>query len=146
MQGSIKRMIISMVVYTNITYCTRQFLTFDNQFPYCCSVRNKAIKRELCLSGHIQPTGEDNNRKWMWLLTDYESYQYSPRLKHNSQQMCRQHALHCHSASIHQWASGSVWTQHLFLFSVFCLLHWSCDLTQSMLERSWGEHNVCYSN
>lgn len=82
-------------------------------------LQNKAIKRELCLSGHIQLTGGDNNRKWMWLLTDYESYQYSPRLKHNSQQMCHQHALYWHSAHFYQWPSGSVWKHHLFLLSGF---------------------------
>lgn len=95
--------------------------------------QSKAIKRELCLSGLIQLTSEDNNRKWMWLLTDYESYQCSPRLEYICQWVCDQHAFCCHSAHFHQWAKVSSWEHRLFLLSVFVY----CTGVVVLVSHSW---------
>lgn len=106
--------------------------------------QSQAIKRELCLSGLIQLTGGDNNRKWMWLLTDNESYQYSLRLEYIWQRVCNQHLLLplCSPPSV----SKSKFMKPKFIFAqCFCLLHlglwWLCHTADvgRILERDLRE-------
>lgn len=121
---------------SNICHILHQAIPAHRLKSICLLLhQSRAIKRELCLSGLIQLTGGDNNRKWMWLLTDGESYQYSPGLKYIWQRVRSQHLL-LPLCSL----SKSKFMKPKFIFTLcFCLLHWGCGacVTQLMLEGSW---------
>lgn len=150
MRGRSKRMI-------NCHDCSRKCRRLhqaisDHRLKSICLLllsQSEAIKRELCLSGLIQLTGGDNNRKWMWLLTDYESYQCSPRRECIWQWMCDQHPFYCHH--FHHRAV-SLWKRSLFLLSVFVYCTGVVVLvSHSRCWKDLGEgfekkHTECYSN
>ena len=120
-----------MLVHTNVTYCTRQSLTIHwNQFACPCSVRVKPSKGSSVWVTPIQPTGGDNNRKWMWLLTGCESYQYSSRLECVCLRVCDQHVSFClcllPSMSRSKFRRAGVYFCSLFLLialGMWCLCH-----------------------
>lgn len=138
MQGSIKRMIISMVVYTNITYCTRQFLTFDNQFPPTAAQSEIRPSKEssvrVATSSLLVRTTTGSGCDY-WQTTSHISTAPGSNTTVNRCAIDTPYTATL-LPSINEQV-GVQWKQHLFLPSVFffvCLLHWSCDLTQCAIQ------------
>lgn len=102
-------------------------------FPRCHSVTARLWKKQSAV-WVASSSQQYNNRKWTWLLTDYESYQYTSRLwKHLSA------SVPSTGLSLPPCLLSSM-SKCKFIFARrFCLLHWSrgASCTQFALVRSW---------
>lgn len=82
--------------------------------------QSNAIKRELCLSGLIQLTGGDNNRKWMWLFDRLRVISVQPRAQtHVSVNVWSARPFTAILLTSINEQKVSLWKQGLFLLYVF---------------------------